>query len=185
MNSSPVPKARPAQKNGKSARVAIVTDSIAQVPEEMARRLGIHVVPFSLTFEDQVYTDLLDLDIGGLYQRMRFQKDLRLLTSAPSIGQYFDVFKGCFDLGYESVVYIGISSRLSHAYASAEQAAEMIHEDVGSMPIFLYDSRLATSAMGFLAIDAARLAIRGENPQIILDHLKEERKRTGFAAGLE
>ncbi len=185
MNANSGQEPHSTQKNGRSAGTAIVTDSIAQVPRELARPLKIHVVPFSVAFEGKVYTDLLDLDLGGLYQRMRFEKDLRLLTSAPSIGQYYEAFKACFDSGCESVVYIGISSRLSRAYESAVQAAKMIHEDLGPLPITLYDSRLATSALGFLAIDAARLAHRGEGPQAILNQIKAERKRTGFAAGLE
>lgn len=185
MNQIPGPNALSAPESGQAARVAVVTDSIAQVPHALARQLGIHVVPFSVAFEGKVYTDLLDLDLGGLYQRMRFEKDLRLLTSAPSVGQYFEVFRGCIDRGYQSVVYIGISSRLSRAYTSAADAAGMIREEQGPFPIYLYDSRLATSALGFLAIEAARLALRVAEPQAILENLKNERRRTGFAAGLE
>ena len=61
----------------------------------------------------------------------------------------------------------------------------MIREELGPRPIYLFDSRLATSAQGFLAIEAARMAQKGAEPQVIIEHLIEERKRTGFAAGLE
>lgn len=168
-----------------AAKVAIVTDSIAQVPPELVRELGIQIMPFSLTVEGKIYTDLMDLDINELYQRMRVEKDLRLLTSAPSMGHYYQTFKSCRDRGAESVLYIGISSRLSGAFNTAQEAVRLLREDLGPQPIYLYDSRLATSAQGFLAVEAARLADSGADTQTIIDHIVEERKRTGFAAGLE
>lgn len=176
----------PARPLGNDPKVAIVTDSIAQIPAEIVQQLGIYVVPFSVAVgEDQIYTDLTNHELNGLYRRMRQEKDLRLMTSAPSIGIYYEIFKQCFSSGADVVIYIGISSRLSHAFSTAEEAASLLREEHERRPIFLVDTRLATVAQGFLAIEAARIATQGAEPRTIIDQIREERKRAGFAAGLE
>jgi DegV family protein with EDD domain len=180
------PHRLPAQSEIDHPKVAIVTDSIAQVPPEIAEQLGIHVVPFSVVVgEAQIYTDLTNHKLNELYKRMRQEKDLRLSTSAPSIGLYYEAFKQCFLTGADVIIYIGISSRLSHAFSTAEEAASLLREEQEQRPIFLVDTRIATVAQGFLAIEAARLANQGIEPRLIIDQIREERKRAGFAAGLE
>lgn len=185
MNGNPLFTVQSGQPDGPKSKVAIVTDSIAQVPVELAHQLGIYIVPFSLAVEGNIFTDLVDLDLNQLYQRMRLEKDLHLETSAPSVGKFYETFKACRDSGAESVLYVGISSHLSRSFTSAEEAAGILHEEIGALPVFLYDSHLATAAQGFLAIEAARMAIKGAAAPEILDYITAERKRTGFAAGLE
>lgn len=166
-------------------RVAIVTDSIAQVPNDLAQQLGIRVMPFSLTVNNEVFVDNSDLKAGDLYQRMRKEKDLQLSTSAPSIGQFYSTFKECFEQGAENILYIGVSSRLSMAINSSEEASRMILDEHGFGRIRIFDSRMATLAQGFLAIQAAQWAQQGTAFELILKWLVEERKRIGFAAGFE
>lgn len=179
-----------AVRNGRNTtetvgNMAIVTDSIAQVPPELADQLEIRVIPFSLTFEGRVYEDLAGVNLNGLYQRMRFEKDLRLVTSAPSVGKFCEIFKECWNTGAESLLYVGMSSRLSSTFFCAQRAARILCEELGPQSIFLFDSRMATAAQGFLVIEAARLAQNGTQPQEIIERLTEERQRAGLVAGLE
>lgn len=185
MNNNQLSASHPAKGQKPAAKTAIVTDSIAQVPEEAVQQLGIYVVPFSLAVEETVHFDFKSLNLTDLYRRMRQEKDLHLVTSAPSVGQFYEAFKSCWDNGAENILYVGLSGRLSHAMAAAEEATRMLREEGEQRPVHLYDSCLATVAQGLLAIEAARLAEKGVDPETILAHLAEERKRTGFAAGLE
>ena len=145
MNGDPLFTVQSDQPDGPKSKVAIVTDGIAQVPVELAHQLGIYIVPFSLAVEGNIFTDLVDLDLNQLYQRMRLEKDLHLEISAPSVGKFYETFKACRDSGAESVLYEGISSHLSRAFTSAEKAAAMLHEEMGAWPVFMYDSRLVTA----------------------------------------
>lgn len=167
------------------ARVTIVTDSVAQVPDVLASELGIRIIPLSVMVEDKKYIDGIDLDPEGLYQRMRLEKDLRISTSAPSAGQFYALFLDCLQQGAQSVLYIGLTSHLSGTFSAAEGGALMAREEFNDRQIVVYDSRLATIAQGFLAIEAARLAGQGASVEQILEQLEQERKRIGFAAGLE
>ncbi len=184
MASNRISETLPAQDKPIGSKVAVVTDSVAQVPVETADQLGIQVVPFSVAVDGDVLKDISGVDLSDLYRRMRHEKDLRLSTSAPSIGEFYQVFKTALDGGAESVVYVGIASRLSHAFSSAVEAARMIHDEMGRQKVFLIDTRLATAAQGFLAVEAARLARNGADPHQILEHILTERRRAGIVAGL-
>lgn len=185
MDPSNFSESPPGRTNPEAARVAIITDSIAQVPPELARELDIQVVPFSVLVEDETLDDLSDVNLSTLYHRMRHEKDLRLSTSAPSVGIYYEIFLNAFKSGAEAVVYVGLASRLSHAFSSAVEATRMLRENGVKQPISLFDTRMATAAQGFLAIEAARQAKGGASAQEIIQHVTRERIRTGFAAGLE
>ena len=106
-----------------ACKVMIVTDSVAQVPPELARQLGIRVVPSILMLEGRKFLDGDDFDPEPLYQRMRLDQNLQLSTSAPSAGQFFNMFLDCLDSGAESVLYIGLSSRMSGTFTSAADGA--------------------------------------------------------------
>lgn len=173
------------RQDAPAARVAIVTDSIAQVPAETASRYGIHIVPFSVVVEGETIKDLSDYNLGKLYRRMRTEKNLRLSTSAPSIGEFYEMFVNTLNSGAKSIVYVGITSRLSHGFSTAVEAARMVHDAFGEQTVSLIDTRMATVAQGFLAIEAAKMAINGASPKEIIHHVGNERKRIGFAAGLE
>jgi len=166
-------------------KVTIVTDSVAQVPPELARQWDIRVVPSILLVEGEKFLDGVDLEPDRLYQRMRRDQNIRLSTSAPSAGQFLNIFLDCLDRGAQSVLYIGLSSRLSGTFNSAADGAMLAREEFTDRQIHLYDTRIATIAQGFLVIEAARMAADGLDAGQILAQLEAERQRVGLAATLE
>ncbi len=184
MASNHISESSSAQAIPNRAKGVVVTDSVAQVPFDTARQLGIQIIPYSVAVEGELVKDFNGVDLSGLYRRMREEKDLRLTTSAPSIGEFYQIFKNALERGAEFVVYVGIASRLSHAFSTAVEAAQMIHEEIGRQAVFTIDTRLATAAQGFLAVEAARLAQSGANPHQIIEHVASERRRAGIIAGL-
>ena len=64
--------------------VAVVTDGAANVPEDVARDLGITVVPLTLRFGDEVLPP--DAGQNGFYERLRGGEVAS--TSAPSVGEW-------------------------------------------------------------------------------------------------
>lgn len=168
-----------------SSTVTIVTDSVAQIPTDIAQQLNIQIMSFTVTVKDTIYTDGVDLNPGNLYQRMRREKDLPVKTSAPSVGEFYSAFKQCYENGAKNILYVGLTGKLSGAINAATVAAKMLGEETNIPQIKIFDSRLATIAEGFLAMEAARLANQGINLDQLLKHLEEERQRVGFAAGLE
>ncbi len=166
-------------------KVAIVTDSIAQIPAALVKKYGIHVIPYRVTVAEKTYTDGVDLSVDELYKRMRVEKDVRLMTTAPSVGLFCKTFGDCREEGARRILYIGVSGNLSGAVNSATAASRMIYTDFGAVQITIFDSHMATIAQGFLALDAARMADEGAGVEEIVQHISEERKNVGFIAGFE
>jgi len=172
-------------QNGDSGRlVSIVTDSVAQVPQELAEELSIGVVPSVLIMNGKEYLDGIDIETQSLYQEMR-KKELIIQTTAPPVGFFYRTFEEKLNTGVNSILYIGLTSQLSATFSSAEAAAYMLAEKYPNQSIELYDSRTATIAQGFIAIQAAKMAARGESLDDVLICAKDTRSRVGFVASLE
>lgn len=165
--------------------IAVVTDSIAQVPTELVKELNIRVSPLAFTVEGVDYTDDCDFDPQELYRRMRVEKDLKVTTASPSIGQYQSVFRQALADGAGSVLYIGLSSRISSTFSVAEAGMSLVREEFPDRDAECFDTRMATIAQGFLVIKAARMAARGASMKEILAFLRQERRNVGLVASLE
>lgn len=164
--------------------VAVVTDSVAQIPSSLAEQWHIRVVPAILIVAGQQYQDGVTLHPEELYRRMR-QEKLLPKTAAPSVGAFYEAFASRLREGYAELVYIGLSSRLSGVFASAASAAKMIEQDFPQGRVHLFDSRIATIAQGFIALEAARMAAEGFGAEAILQRVEEMRHRTGLFVTLE
>jgi len=157
--------------------VAIVTDSVADLPPHVAEELGITVVPLVVRFGTDVYRDGLDLNPGQLYEKLKTGKILPL-TSTPPPAAFTDAYEKLAEKTNEIVV-ITLTSRLSATYQVAQQA-------VGSMKkqcrVEVVDSQWAVMAQGFIAIAAARAAQAGASLDEVLDVARQAIRRVDIRA---
>ena len=133
-------------------KVAIVTDSTVNLPEEYVKQYNLNVVPLNVIWGGETYKEGIDITTSEFYERLKTSKDLPT-TSQPSAGQFHEVFS---DLAksYDGIVGIFLSEDLSGTLASARAAVEMM----GDFPIEIVDSRVISLALGFLVLEAARAA---------------------------
>ena len=164
--------------------VTIVTDSVAQVPVEIARQLAITVIPFTVNVNDQPYLDGIDLNPTELYRRMRHEKILPT-TTAPSLGEYQQAYEACLRAGAQAVLYVSLSSKLSGGYSTATKAAEMVRGEFPDRQVVVLDSQQATISEGFVAIAAARAAKLGKPLPEVRRAAEKAKQRVGFAAALD
>ena len=139
--------------------VAIVTDSTACIPPELAERLGIEIVPLHLIFGGRTFVDSLTEDTSGFYELLRTSND-RPTTAAPSPGMFIDAI-GRAARRSDSVLCITVSKQFSAMYDSARHAIEMVRAETPGLDIRLLDSRNAAMAQGFVVVEAARVAASG------------------------
>jgi len=161
-----------------------VTDSVAQVPAEVARELDISVIPFTVSIDRQPYLDGIDLAPHELYRRMRLE-NIMPTTAAPSLGQYLQAFEACLRAGAQTVLYVALSSKLSSGYSTACHAAKMVQEEFPDRIVEVMDSQLATISQGFVAMTAARAAKQGKPLAEVKQVAEDAEQRVGFAATLE
>ena len=136
--------------------VAIITDSTACIPPELAVRYGIEVVPLHLIFGGRTFVDTITADTSEFYELLRTAPDLPT-TAAPSPGMFLNAIARARLTG-ESVLCITVSKQFSAMYDSARQAIELAKAETPNLDVRLFDSRNAAMAQGFVALEAARAA---------------------------
>ena len=160
-------------------KVAVVTDSVAMLPEQLARDVGIRVVPIVLNLGDRSYRDGIDLSTAEFY-RLLPTSDQLPTTAAPSVGEFVEVFEEALT-GAQAVVSIHVSSQLTSVHTIALMAARSIP---GSR-VHIFDSQSATMAEGFIALAAGRAARAGADLETVLATAEEVRSKVRFFAFLE
>jgi len=162
----------------------VVTGSAAQVPPEIARQLGIVNLPLGIYVNGKAYRDGVDLVPGELYHKMRNEK-LDVKTAAPSVGEYYQCFKGIIHRGGQEILCLTISGRLSSDYSSANDAAQMIRAEFPDARVVVFDSLRAAVPQGLLAIESAKKLNEGESLDKVVEFLTPARQRTTLIAALD
>lgn len=152
-------------------RVAIVTDSAADVPAEEMERLGINVVPVRLNFGEEEFLDKLGITPQEFYQRLA-DSPIAPKTSQPPPGDFRRQFDLLTSHGLE-VVALQISSQVSGTFQAAQTAAARGDAD----RISVFDTLNGATGQGLLVLWAAEAAARGWERTAILSKLAELRSQ--------
>ena len=137
--------------------VKIVTDSGADLPLDLARELGIIVVPVYLRFGDKVYRDGVDIGPDEFYAKL-ISSPVLPFTSAPSAGDFAQAYRDVASITDE-IVSIHITRRHSSTYDAALLGRKMIEKT--RCRIEVIDSEGVTMWQGLVALAAARAAEAG------------------------
>jgi uncharacterized protein len=138
--------------------VAVVTDSAADLPEELLTSLDIHVVPARVHFGARSYLDKVSLDTAEFY-RMMAASPVHPTTSQPPPGDFRRLYQvlGSHHAGIVSIHIAGwASGTLQAAVAAADRAATRV-------PVLVIDSRNAATGEGLVVLRAAELAAAGHS----------------------
>lgn len=149
-------------------RTAIITDSTSYIPKEIRQQLNIHMIPLSVVFGHDAYREEIDLTTEEFYNKVR-QADELPTTSQPSIGMFVDLYEKLKADGYEAIITIHLSKKISGTYQAAISASDM----VDGIDVYAYDSELSAMPQGFYAIEAARMSKKNKTPEQIIARLDE------------
>jgi DegV family protein with EDD domain len=163
--------------------VAIVTDSTACIPPEIAERLGIEVVPLHLIFGGRTFVDSLTHDTTEFYEMLRTSSG-RASTAAPSPGMFLEAI-GRAARRADEVLCVTVSRQFSAMYDSARQAIELAQAESPRTVIRLLDSRNAAMAQGFVVVEAARLAAGGAGIDAVVERAESMTSRVNLLAMLD
>ncbi|GAA2778953.1 DegV family protein [Saccharopolyspora taberi] len=152
-----------------SQRVAIVTDSTASIPLDVADRLGIAIVQLELKVGEE-YNDERRVPHPQVAQAMR--DGVPVATAEPPAPAFFWNYMDAAASGAEAIISIHISEGLSRTCASARKAAEEI-----GIPVYVVDSRLVGLGLGYPVMAAAEAARAGATVQGVMGVL-DRRLRT-------
>ncbi|TCP52108.1 DegV family protein with EDD domain [Tamaricihabitans halophyticus] len=140
--------------------VAVVTDSTACLPAELADELGIAVVQVQLKMGDLV-NDEARVPIPEVIEAMRAGTPVS--TTPPDPNAFFWTYQQAASTGADAIVSLQISGRMSATVDAARQAAEHV-----SVPVHVVDSRTTGMSLGFAALSAARVSGAGGNARRVI-----------------
>jgi DegV family protein with EDD domain len=161
--------------------VRIVTDSSADLTEDEASELGVEVVPLSIRFGAEEYTDGVDLSVAEFYDKLAASPELPE-TSAPSPGAFEAAYRRHAEAGADAVVCITLSSGLSATIQSAQNGATALE---GELDVRVVDSRSITAGLGTLVRTASEAATRGAGADEIVALVEDMAGRTRILGALD
>lgn len=153
------------------SRVAIVTDSVASIPQALVEALGIHWVPYYIHQGKVVLRDLLTAQGEAFYKWLTTAVELPK-TANPSPGDYLEVYRKLVSEGVREIVSIHITSKGSGAYQSALVARQMLMDAIPDLRIEVIDTLNVSMCQGWMVIEAARAAMAGKSLNEIVDMVK-------------
>ncbi len=140
--------------------VAIIVDSVAMIPPEIAEKYGISVVPSHVVMDSKDYLET-EIDREQVYARLRTKENLPT-TSAASPGEILEFFKRASQQA-KAILFISLTSGLSAIYSSATDAKKLAQQQLPHTAIEVLDSLTVDGAEALIAIEAAKAANEGRS----------------------
>lgn len=134
-----------------TVKTAIVTDSIADIPQHLVEEQNIHIIPLTILVDDVEHLDKITMtnqkvvDLANDEQRS-------ISTSMMTQAQILRMLEG-LEATYENVLFITVSSKLSGVYQGVYKALESYK---GPLQTAVIDSKLNSMAQGLLVQKAVR-----------------------------
>ncbi|HEY6744477.1 MAG TPA: DegV family protein [Mycobacteriales bacterium] len=153
-------------------RVAVVTDSTAYLPDGLADRLSIRVVPLQVVLGGRSGAEGSEVTPAQVASALASW--VPVSTSRPTPAQFASVYQDALDRGASEVVSLHLSRELSGTWDSARLAAA----EVGSDRIRVVDSRSAAMGLGFAVLAAAQAAAAGGSQEQVYEAAVGTAERT-------
>ena len=104
------------------SKIAILTDSSCDIPQELAERYGIDVFGFPITLDGKTYIERQDFTQDEFYDMMRS-------TAAITSLQFFERFCQYIDEGYTDLLLMTLNRGGSSTYDNALLAMAQLDEE--------------------------------------------------------
>jgi len=153
-------------------RVAIVSDSAADIPEELLERLDVHFVPARVHFGSRSYLDKVSLSPQEFWHELA-TGGVHPQTSQPPPGDFRRMYEFLAS-HYTDIVSISVSGRISGTHAAASSAAAR----VAGGRVTVIDSLNVSLGQGLLAMYAAECAQAGQDGASVIAAVEAMRAKT-------
>jgi DegV family protein with EDD domain len=138
--------------------VKIVTDTLSDITGDLARELGITIVPLYVRFGKQIFRDRVEITSEEFYRRLVNEPTLPS-TTQPTPNDFAEVYQKLAQETDEILVVV-VSSKLSGTYQSATQAKDYLK---AKCRVEVVDSETVAMAEGLIIISAAKAVKEGAN----------------------
>lgn len=143
-----------------SRPVALVTDSTAMLPPDLARARGIHVVPLQVVIGAASYDEGVDAEATPGTVAAALREWTPVSTSRPTPAAFLAAYEQAAAGGAEEVLSVHLSGEMSGTFESARLAAAQ-----APVPVRTVDTRQLGMGTGFAVLTAADVLDAGGSCQ--------------------
>ena len=160
------------------SKVAVMTDSVACIPKELAEKHQIEVVPAAnIMFDGQTYIDGVTISAAEAYQLLRKDPD-RFVTSAITPGQLMEIYRQLSARSQE-ILFITLASVLSAVFKTANLAADIFKSESSQTTIRVLDSRAVAGTQGLVVLAVAKAVAQGFGLDRVASLVQQVRQKAG------
>jgi len=157
------------QRDPSLSKIAILTDSASDITPDMIEGLDVTVIPIRLKIGENNYKDGINLSKKEFWHKLMTEKVVPK-TAQPSPAEFRDYYEELFNKGYEKIISIHISSKMSGTQQVAKVAREMLKRE---KDIVIVDSKSVTFGQAYQVLEAAKMIKAGVKLEDILTRLYE------------
>ena len=157
------------QRDPSLSRIAILTDSASDLTPDMIEGLDVTIIPIRLRIGENNYKDGVNLSKKEFWHKL-LTENVVPKTAQPSPAEFRDYYEELFNKGYEKILSIHISSKMSGTQQVAKVAREMLKRE---QDIVIVDSKSVTFGQAYQVLEAAKMIKAGVKLEDILTRLYE------------
>jgi DegV family protein with EDD domain len=156
--------------------IHILTDSTSDLSPKLIKEFAIQTIPLTVRFGNETYQDGVEITTPQLIEKIQ-SSSVFPKTTQPSPVEFLSKFRSLLDNGDE-IIYIGLSSKISGTFTSAQLALG----ELGDAPVSLIDSLNLSMGIGLLALHAAKMVQDGMSRLAIVEQIEKmvPKVRTAF-----
>ena len=162
------------------SKIKILTDSTCDLPASYFREYDLSVVPINIQFGTTTFEEGISIDQTTFYNKV---DELGIIpqTSQPSPAQFIAAYRACAQQGYDTILSLHVTGKLSGTVNSATLAAQEVADEIRVIP---FDSLAGSAALGFMCVDAAQMARAGKAAEEIIARLTTARSKLSLCLSL-
>ncbi len=153
--------------NHRKYKIAIVTDSIADLPKSLVDQYQIHQYPLGLMINDTTYYDKLTIQSSDFYKIMD-NPGVYPTSSQPNLKTLQNYFSQLTTY-YDQLIVLTVSSKMSGTYQTFVEATSKFTDQ----KITVIDTLQNSGAEGLLVLKAAQAIDEGMDYDQVVDYINK------------
>lgn len=166
------------------SKIAILTDSSCDIPQEMAEKYGIDIMSFHILLDGVDYIERESCTNTEFYQLMRQAKGVPS-TAAITPLQFCEKYCQYVDEGYTDVIHIPINRSGSSTYDNAVMAQGLLREERPEhhLNIHLLDPHTYSMVFGWYICEMARKLRNGAEIRHVVSEFSTQMSKMEIILG--
>jgi DegV family protein with EDD domain len=146
------------------ANIKIVTDSTSSIPQPLAQKLAIDIMPVNLILDGKRYREQIDISVEDFYRN--FEKYETMSSEPVHYEDYVEKYKQV-TRDHDQIIFIHCSKLMSDTYANGVKVHEAL-KNSHKCKVTMINSRTITMGLGFMVVAAAKAALKGRSHEAIV-----------------